>query len=153
MCDSRLYTDPKEADLVWSVRKSGSAATNALPGEQETYPGWEDAAVDPARVGDYLRDFRKLLDRYGYKSSLYGHFGDGCIHGRMTFDLSSAGGRRQVAPVHGSCRGSGGVLRRVAVRRARRWPGAGRAVAAHVRPGADGGVPAVQGDLGSAAGG
>ncbi|BES72814.1 FAD-binding and (Fe-S)-binding domain-containing protein [Marinobacter nanhaiticus D15-8W] len=90
--DSRLYTDPKEANRVWSVRKSGSAATNALPGEDESYPGWEDAAVDPARVGDYLRDFRKLLDDYGYRSSLYGHFGDGCIHGRMTFDLSSREG-------------------------------------------------------------
>lgn len=87
--DSRLYTDPGEADLVWSVRKSGAAATNALPGEPETYPGWEDAAVDPARVGDYLRDYRDLLGRYGYRSSLYGHFGDGCIHGRTTFDLSS----------------------------------------------------------------
>ncbi|WP_404364177.1 FAD-binding and (Fe-S)-binding domain-containing protein [Marinobacter sp.] len=87
--DSRLYTDPQEASLVWSVRKSGAAATNALPGEPETYPGWEDAAVDPGRVGDYLRDYRKLLEQYGYRSSLYGHFGDGCIHGRVTFDLSS----------------------------------------------------------------
>lgn len=90
--DSRLYTDPAEANLVWSVRKSGAAATNALPGEPETYPGWEDAAVDPQQVGDYLRDYRKLLDRYGYRSSLYGHFGDGCIHGRVTFDLSSREG-------------------------------------------------------------
>jgi len=90
--DSRLYTDPVEANLVWSVRKSGAAATNALPGEPETYPGWEDAAVDPAQVGDYLRDYRKLLGQYGYRSSLYGHFGDGCIHGRVTFDMSSAEG-------------------------------------------------------------
>jgi FAD/FMN-containing dehydrogenase/Fe-S oxidoreductase len=90
--DSRLYTDPAEANLVWSVRKSGAAATNALPGEPETYPGWEDAAVDPAQVGDYLRDYRALLERYGYRSSLYGHFGDGCIHGRVTFDLSSREG-------------------------------------------------------------
>ncbi|TBW48853.1 FAD-binding oxidoreductase [Marinobacter halodurans] len=87
--DSKLYTDPDEANRVWNVRKSGSAATNALPGEDESYPGWEDAAVDPERVGDYLRDFRRLLEKYGYRSSLYGHFGDGCIHGRMTFDLSS----------------------------------------------------------------
>ncbi|SFR42014.1 FAD/FMN-containing dehydrogenase [Marinobacter daqiaonensis] len=90
--DTRLYTDPAEASLVWSVRKSGAAATNALPGEAETYPGWEDAAVDPEQVGNYLRDYLKLLDRYGYRSSLYGHFGEGCIHGRTTFDLSSTEG-------------------------------------------------------------
>ncbi|MDX1634260.1 MAG: FAD-binding and (Fe-S)-binding domain-containing protein [Marinobacter sp.] len=93
--DSRLYTDPAEANLVWSVRKSGAAATNALPGEPETYPGWEDAAVDPEQVGDYLRDYRQLLERYGYRSSLYGHFGDGCIHGRVTFDLASTEGVAQ----------------------------------------------------------
>ncbi|MDR9424591.1 MAG: FAD-linked oxidase C-terminal domain-containing protein [Marinobacter sp.] len=87
--DSRIYTDTAEANLVWSVRKSGAAATNAFPGEPETYPGWEDAAVDPAQVGQYLRDYRALLERYGYRSSLYGHFGDGCIHGRVTFDLST----------------------------------------------------------------
>jgi len=59
--DSRIYTDTAEANLVWSVRKSGAAATNAFPGEPETYPGWEDAAVDPAQVGQYLRDYRALL--------------------------------------------------------------------------------------------
>jgi FAD/FMN-containing dehydrogenase/Fe-S oxidoreductase len=90
--DSRIYTDTAEANLVWSVRKSGAAATNAFPGEPETYPGWEDAAVDPAQVGQYLRDYRALLGRYGYRSSLYGHFGDGCIHGRVTFDLSTTEG-------------------------------------------------------------
>ncbi|PWG62789.1 FAD-binding and (Fe-S)-binding domain-containing protein [Spiribacter halobius] len=88
----RLYTDPADQATVWSIRESGAAATNAVPGEPETYPGWEDAAVDPQRVGDYLREYRALLARYGYKSSLYGHFGDGCIHGRITFDLSSEDG-------------------------------------------------------------
>ncbi|WP_435101723.1 FAD-binding and (Fe-S)-binding domain-containing protein [Arhodomonas sp. AD133] len=90
--DHRVITDPGEQRTVWSVRESGAAATNAVPGEAETYPGWEDAAVDPAHVGDYLRDYRELLARYGYRSSLYGHFGDGCIHGRVDFDLMSRNG-------------------------------------------------------------
>ncbi len=89
---AQLYTEPRDQRTVWSIRESGAAATNAVPGEPETYPGWEDAAVDPARVGDYLRDFRTLLGKFGYKSSLYGHFGDGCIHGRITFDLHSRDG-------------------------------------------------------------
>ncbi|MDX1606410.1 MAG: FAD-linked oxidase C-terminal domain-containing protein, partial [Candidatus Competibacterales bacterium] len=89
---SRLFVDPAEQRTVWSIRESGAAATNSVPGEAETYPGWEDAAVEPARVGDYLRDYRRLLARYGYRSSLYGHFGDGCIHGRVDFDLSSTEG-------------------------------------------------------------
>jgi FAD/FMN-containing dehydrogenase/Fe-S oxidoreductase len=87
-----LFVDPVMQLKVWAIRESGAAATNAVPGERNTYPGWEDAAVDPARIGDYLRDFRALLDSYGYQAALYGHFGDGCVHARIDFDLSNAAG-------------------------------------------------------------
>jgi Fe-S oxidoreductase len=89
---SRIYAGP-EQKIVWAIREFGAGASNAVPGvRDEPQPGWEDAAVDPARVGDYLREFRRLLDRYGYRSSLYGHFGDGCIHGRINFDLRTHAG-------------------------------------------------------------
>ncbi|NEE60959.1 FAD-binding oxidoreductase, partial [Streptomyces sp. SID8455] len=51
------------------------------------WPGWEDCAVPPARLGPYLRDFRALLAGHGLRGSPYGHFGDGCIHVRIDFDL------------------------------------------------------------------
>jgi hypothetical protein len=57
--------------------------------------GWEDAAVDPLRLGDYLREFQALVDRYGYRTSLYGHFGDGCIHARINFALRTPEGLEQ----------------------------------------------------------
>jgi FAD/FMN-containing dehydrogenase/Fe-S oxidoreductase len=85
----QIYLDRAEQNRVWAIREAGSSARNAVPGQPETYAGWEDAAVDPDRLGDYLRDYRKLLDKYGYDASLYGHFGDGCIHGRVTFDFST----------------------------------------------------------------
>ncbi|MGH8717757.1 MAG: FAD-binding and (Fe-S)-binding domain-containing protein [Burkholderiales bacterium] len=88
----KLVTAPNEQQKIWSIREVGAAAANSVPGEPETYPGWEDAAVEPARIGAYLRDYRQLLDRYGYRSTLYGHFGDGCLHGRVTFDLKSPKG-------------------------------------------------------------
>ena len=53
--------------------------------------------MPPERLGDYLRDFRALLDRYGYRAALYGHFGDGCVHCRINFDLRSAGGPAPLA--------------------------------------------------------
>ena len=59
--------------------------------------GWEDAAVDPMRLGDYLREFQALIDRCGYRTSLYGHFGDGCIHARIDFDLRTPRGPRALA--------------------------------------------------------
>ncbi|MGH8729168.1 MAG: FAD-binding and (Fe-S)-binding domain-containing protein, partial [Burkholderiales bacterium] len=90
----RLVTSEREQKKIWSIREVGAAAANSVPGEPETYPGWEDAAVEPARIGDYLRAYRALLDRHGYRSTLYGHFGDGCIHGRVTFDLKSDTGTK-----------------------------------------------------------
>ncbi len=90
--DARFYPGA-EQKKVWAIREVGAGASNAVPGQrEEPYAGWEDAAVDPARVGDYLREFRALLDSYGYSSSLYGHFGDGCIHGRITFDFRTRRG-------------------------------------------------------------
>jgi FAD/FMN-containing dehydrogenase/Fe-S oxidoreductase len=82
-----------EQKKVWAIREVGAGASNAVPGvRDEPQSGWEDAAVEPANVGRYLREFRSLLDRYGYRSSLYGHFGDGCIHGRITFDFRTRKG-------------------------------------------------------------
>jgi len=95
MLDYRLLTDAISQKQIWAIRESGAAATNSVPGERESYPGWEDAAVDPQQLGHYLRDFRRLLDHYNYKSSLYGHFGEGCVHARISFDLHQAEGLRQ----------------------------------------------------------
>ena len=93
--EMRLFEDPAQQKCVWAIRESGAAATNFTPGERETWPGWEDAAVDPNRLGDYLRDFRKLLDKCGYSALLYGHFGDGCVHARITFDFHTEEGIKQ----------------------------------------------------------
>jgi FAD/FMN-containing dehydrogenase/Fe-S oxidoreductase len=79
---------------VWSIRETGASAValSVDAGAPDPVVGWEDAAVDPLRLGDYLRAFQALVDRYGYETSLYGHFGDGCVHARITFDLRSAQG-------------------------------------------------------------
>jgi FAD/FMN-containing dehydrogenase/Fe-S oxidoreductase len=88
----KLFSDPAQEHLVWQVRESALGATAVVPGEPLTWPGWEDAAVPPDRLGDYLRDFRSLLDRYGYLCSFYGHFGQGCVHVRIDFDLTTHSG-------------------------------------------------------------
>jgi Fe-S oxidoreductase len=93
LSDARFYPAAQDVRKVWAIREVGAGACNAVPGEPvEPHAGWEDAAVDPHRVGDYLREFRKLLDKYHYRCSLYGHFGDGCIHGRITFDFRTPQG-------------------------------------------------------------
>jgi FAD/FMN-containing dehydrogenase/Fe-S oxidoreductase len=80
--------DPAVEDNLWSVRELGLGATAYPPGKHETHEGWEDAAVPPERLGGYLRDFRTLLARHDYHgASLYGHFGHGCVHTRIPFEL------------------------------------------------------------------
>jgi FAD/FMN-containing dehydrogenase/Fe-S oxidoreductase len=90
----RLFDDRTEEDRLWEVREAGLGATAYIPGQRDSWEGWEDAAVPPERLGDYLRRFRDLLDKHGYRTALYGHFGDGCTHCRIDFDLTSAGGIR-----------------------------------------------------------
>ncbi|HEV8650975.1 MAG TPA: FAD-binding and (Fe-S)-binding domain-containing protein [Actinomycetes bacterium] len=86
------FDDPAQAKLIWTVRESGLGATARVPGQKPMWEGWEDSAVAPDRIGDYLRDLRKLLDRHGYHGSFYGHVGQGCMHTRNDFDLQTQGG-------------------------------------------------------------
>jgi FAD/FMN-containing dehydrogenase/Fe-S oxidoreductase len=87
-----LFDDPEQEEELWKVRESGLGATAWVPGEPNGGPGWEDSAVDPKNVGDYLKDLRALFDKYGYKPSIYGHFGQGCVHCRVGFDFLSKEG-------------------------------------------------------------
>ncbi|MFZ0771661.1 MAG: FAD-linked oxidase C-terminal domain-containing protein [Candidatus Sulfotelmatobacter sp.] len=88
----RLYTDQRQAKRVWEVRESSLGVTSHVPGEPLNWEGWEDAAVAPEKLGGYLRDLRQLMAAFAYKGSLYGHFGHGCVHNRMNFDLQSKDG-------------------------------------------------------------
>lgn len=77
---------------LWAVREDGSGLASRLHGEREAWSGWEDAAVPPTRLGAYLRDFSRLLDSHHLEGIPYGHFGDGCVHIRIGFDLASRDG-------------------------------------------------------------
>ncbi len=77
---------------IWEIREAGLGATAFPPGEGDHWPGWEDSAVPPEKVGPYLRDLQALYDRYDLRGAMYGHFGQGCIHSRISFDLRSHDG-------------------------------------------------------------
>jgi FAD/FMN-containing dehydrogenase/Fe-S oxidoreductase len=89
---AKLFDDPEEEKKIWEVREAGLGATARVPGEPVTWEGWEDSAVPPDKVGVYLRELRKLYNKFGYACSLYGHFGDGCIHTRIDFGLKTKSG-------------------------------------------------------------
>ncbi len=86
---------PEEAKSVWHVRESALGAMVFVPGEPDRWEGWEDAAVPPEKLGKYLRAITALMREYGYRSPLYGHYGQGCVHTRINFDFRSAEGVRR----------------------------------------------------------
>ncbi|HEU5348156.1 MAG TPA: FAD-binding and (Fe-S)-binding domain-containing protein [Ktedonobacterales bacterium] len=90
--DMRLVEDPMHMAMIWKVRESGLGATARLSGTTQTWPGWEDSAAPPEKFADYLRDLRALIDSFQYTSAFYGHFGQGCLHTRVDFDLTTSKG-------------------------------------------------------------
>jgi Fe-S oxidoreductase/FAD/FMN-containing dehydrogenase len=90
--DMKMIENQREQERLWAVRESGLGATAFVPGEPDAWPGWEDSAVRPEQLGDYLRDLRRLFDEHGLRAALYGHFGMGCVHCRISFDLTHARG-------------------------------------------------------------
>ncbi|MFC8144340.1 FAD-binding and (Fe-S)-binding domain-containing protein [Streptomyces paradoxus] len=90
--DALVVTDPAGQHALWRIREDASGTATRMPDGTEAWPGWEDCAVPPARLGAYLRDFRALMAAHGLRGTPYGHFGDGCIHVRIDFDLLSQAG-------------------------------------------------------------
>ncbi len=88
----KVAENEHEQQLIWKAREAGLGSTAFVPHHPDAWEGFEDAAVPPARLGNYLREFRALLNRYDYDSTLYGHFGDGCVHCRIDFGLRTSEG-------------------------------------------------------------
>ncbi|WP_425567941.1 FAD-binding and (Fe-S)-binding domain-containing protein [Saccharothrix violaceirubra] len=85
---SVVVTDPARQRALWRVREDGAGLATRRADGREAWSGWEDAAVPPARLGAYLREFDGLLAGHGRRGVTYGHFGDGCVHVRIDFDFA-----------------------------------------------------------------
>ncbi len=90
----RVLTDQKKEESLAAVREAALGVTAHPSAKHDTWEGWEDSAVPPERLGDYLRDLRAMFDEFGYTetTTLYGHFGQGCVHTRIPFELRTAEG-------------------------------------------------------------
>jgi FAD/FMN-containing dehydrogenase/Fe-S oxidoreductase len=92
--DHSVVTQPSERAKLWRVREDGAGLSSRRIDGVQTWPGWEDSAVAPERLADYLADLLPLVRNYGYTAFMYGHFGAGCVHMRLDYDLRSASGRQ-----------------------------------------------------------
>ncbi|MGK7396782.1 MAG: FAD-binding and (Fe-S)-binding domain-containing protein [Candidatus Cyclobacteriaceae bacterium M3_2C_046] len=93
--DIKVYDDEEKQEHIWLMRESGLGATAHVPREKDAWEGWEDSAAPPEKIGDYMRDLRKLYNKYKYSGTFYGHFGQGIVHTRIDFGLKSHDGVRK----------------------------------------------------------
>ncbi|WP_107424715.1 FAD-binding and (Fe-S)-binding domain-containing protein [Streptomyces antioxidans] len=93
--DALVITDPARAAALWRIREDGAGLAGRSPAGRPAHGGWEDAAVPPAMLGRYLRDFEALLGEYNVTGLPYGHFGDGCLHIRIDWPLEEPKGPQQ----------------------------------------------------------
>jgi FAD/FMN-containing dehydrogenase/Fe-S oxidoreductase len=93
MTGGRVVESASERRSLWRVREDGAGLAARLVDGGESWPGWEDSAVAPENLAAYLRDFRKLLTSHELTGVMYGHFGAGCVHVRIDFDLATDEGR------------------------------------------------------------
>ncbi|WP_240645774.1 FAD-binding and (Fe-S)-binding domain-containing protein [Georgenia sp. SYP-B2076] len=89
---ARVVPAGEQAAALWRIRADGAGLGGRTPAGAPAWPGWEDAAVPPERLGDYLRDFAALMSDRGVDGLLYGHFGDGCVHVRLDLPLETPAG-------------------------------------------------------------
>lgn len=89
--ETRIVPAGPEASALWRIREDGAGLAGRTAEGNQAWPGWEDAAVPPERLGAYLRDFERLMTEHGVSGLPYGHFGDGCVHVRIDIPLERDG--------------------------------------------------------------
>jgi FAD/FMN-containing dehydrogenase/Fe-S oxidoreductase len=92
--DALVVTDPGTQARLWRIREDGAGLAGRAPSDKPAWPGWEDAAVPPEKLGAYLARFDELVTSYGMTSAPFGHFGDGCMHVRLDYPLDQPGGTK-----------------------------------------------------------
>ncbi|WUV81094.1 FAD-binding protein [Streptomyces sp. NBC_01476] len=85
--DSAVVTGAA-AGALWRIREDGAGLGGRTPAGEPAWPGWEDSAVPPERLGDYMRELTALMREFHLDGLMYGHFGDGCLHVRIDFPLA-----------------------------------------------------------------
>ncbi|MEZ7897820.1 MAG: FAD-linked oxidase C-terminal domain-containing protein, partial [Flaviflexus sp.] len=90
--DSKVASSSAEAKALWKIRADGAGLAGRSPRGKEAWPGWEDSAVPPEHLGQYLRDMTEVMTEHDVDGVLYGHFGDGCVHVRIDMPLADPSG-------------------------------------------------------------
>ncbi|MFI9253533.1 FAD-binding and (Fe-S)-binding domain-containing protein [Streptomyces sp. NPDC053069] len=108
-----VFTDAGRTDALWSIRRNGAGIATRMADGREAWPGWEDSAVPAENLAGYLKDLHALMAERQRQGTITGHFGEGCLHLRVDWDLTSEAGiadyrafietAADIAVSHGGC--------------------------------------------------
>ena len=85
------YAWPKMTGLesqarVWNVRKAGLGLLLGVRGDRKPIAFVEDCAVEPGKLPEFFRRFRKIVQEFDTSAGYYGHSSVGCLHIRPLLD-------------------------------------------------------------------
>lgn len=99
--DTLILEDALQQQQLWEVRKVGLGLLMYTVGDAKPIPFIEDVAVPVEHLGDYVREFEKILASYGTKGDFYAHASAGCLHVRPLINLKTAEGIRVMNGITG----------------------------------------------------
>ena len=91
-----VYTDEAALNKAWLLRKYGEPLLHGLPGSRKPVTFVEDNAVPVERLGEFVREFKKIVGRHGTVAAYWAHASVGVLHIRPMIDLHDAGDRERL---------------------------------------------------------
>ncbi|MBC7833757.1 MAG: FAD-binding protein [Phycisphaerales bacterium] len=108
------YTDAAAMLKAWKLRKAGEPLLHGLPGKRKPITFVEDNAVPVERLGEFVREFKKIVGRHGTRAAFWAHASVGVLHVRPMIDLHDPADRdrmREIAvEVADLARACGGIM-------------------------------------------
>ena len=91
-----VIEDEMKMKKVWDLRKAGLGLLMGLSSDTKSPSFCEDTSVRVQDLPAYVKDFRKLLDKYDTTCVFYAHASVGELHLRPVLDLKSGDGVRKM---------------------------------------------------------
>jgi Fe-S oxidoreductase/FAD/FMN-containing dehydrogenase len=82
-----LAFKPEEVRAIWGVRKAGLGLLLGTTGDRKPIAFVEDAAVEPAKLPEFIKRFRAIVAGHDTVAGYYGHCSVGCMHIRPLINL------------------------------------------------------------------
>jgi FAD/FMN-containing dehydrogenase/Fe-S oxidoreductase len=93
------YTDAGAMLRAWALRKAGEPLLHGLPGARKPITFVEDNAVPVERLGEFVREFKKIVTRHGTRAAYWAHASVGVLHVRPMIDLHDPADRERMRAI------------------------------------------------------